>query len=57
MVNTSYIDALSGLRELLSENATLIEPSLTSLINRCVTLISDEVRILQKILACGLIYL
>lgn len=31
------------MKELLSDNPQLIEPSLTTLINRCVTLISDEV--------------
>jgi pre-rRNA-processing protein IPI1 len=37
------VDALAGLRELLSEYSELIEPSLARLVNQCVALISDEV--------------
>lgn len=42
MIALFVADAITGMKELLSENHELIEPSLAALINRCVALISDE---------------
>jgi hypothetical protein len=50
LMNTVVVtDAISGMKELLSENEKLIEPSLAALISRCAALISDEACIISRL--------
>ena len=42
-------DAISGMKELLSQNQELIEPSLTALLNRCAALIADEACLIPRL--------
>ena len=45
LLNRFVEDALLGLRELLEGHPELIDPSLTTLLNACVRIIGDEVRL------------